>query len=118
MWGGPPFGRFASLTLPEGFQERPLQRGFLPGRSMLENLVDVDDAMVTTAGASTDGVGIFFDLATASIAGVALTFDDDSAVLAEVVRGTGCNLGLLSSLSSLIGFESPRSWVLFGLMIG
>ena len=41
------------------------QSGSLPGRSMLANLLDVDEGMARQAGESEDGVAIFYDFAAA-----------------------------------------------------
>ncbi len=38
-----------------------MQRGFLPGRSVLSNVLDVDDGMMRTALHDEDGMAIFFD---------------------------------------------------------
>ena len=42
-----------------------LQRGFLSGRSMLANLVDMDEGMVSAMCSSDDGAALFFDFAAA-----------------------------------------------------
>ena len=39
----------------------PMQRGFLPGRSLLSNVLDVDEGMMTTALAHPAGAALFFD---------------------------------------------------------
>ena len=39
----------------------PQQRGFVPGRSMLANVVDVDHAMMRAALCNDAGVAVFFD---------------------------------------------------------
>jgi len=41
------------------------QRGFITGRSMLSNLIDVDEAMITTAMTGGGSVAIFYDFAAA-----------------------------------------------------
>ena len=42
-----------------------IQRGFLPGRSMLANVVDIEEAMATTACSQAEGGALFFDFAAA-----------------------------------------------------
>ncbi len=41
------------------------QRGFLTGRSMIANLLDVDEAMIKQAGVVEDGMAVFYDFAAA-----------------------------------------------------
>ena len=43
----------------------PWQRGFVGGRSMLANLVDIDEAMVSSVCHSDQGAAVFFDFAAA-----------------------------------------------------
>lgn len=42
-----------------------LQRGFLPGRSMLENLAEIDTEMQTTSHTAEEGGAVFYDFAAA-----------------------------------------------------
>ena len=41
------------------------QRGFIQGRSMLGNIIDVDEAMLYTAAEDMEGMAFFFDFAAA-----------------------------------------------------
>ena len=43
----------------------PVQQGFLPGRSMLRNVFDIDEAAMTTALAHDDGALLLFDFSAA-----------------------------------------------------
>ena len=59
------------------------QRGFIPGRSMIANLLDVDEAMITQAAQAEGARVLFFDFAAAfpSI---------EHTLLHEIFRSLGC----------------------------
>ena len=72
----------------------PMQQGFLPGRSLLSNVVDIDEGMMTTALCQEEGAALFFDFK-AAFPSVLHSF------LIEVLRHIGLPPPLMHFLAAL-----------------